>query len=83
MNLSKFESGAMRIFWEKYRSGAGASKQGFPPCPSIISNSNSKSLKIAQKTAFEAKGRQHIAGKVVQHLFNIDLYTFLAIYRFR
>ena len=44
---------------------------------------NSKSFKIAQKTAFEAKGRPHIAGKVIQRLFNIDLYTYLAIYRYR
>ena len=29
--------------------------------------------KIAQKTAFEAKGRQNTAGKVIQRLFNIDL----------
>ena len=36
---------------------------------------NSESLKIAQKTAFEAKGRQHIytKGKVIQHLF-ISIY---------
>ena len=27
---------------------------------------NSKSLKIVQKTAFEAKGQQHIAGEVIQ-----------------
>ena len=26
---------------------------------------------------------QHIAGKVIQHLFNIDLYTYLAIYRYK
>ena len=44
---------------------------------------NSKSFKIAQKTAFQAKGRQHMAGKVIQRLFNIDLYTYLAIYRSR
>ena len=29
--------------------------------------------KIAQKTAFEEKGRQNTAGKVIQRLFNIDL----------
>ena len=44
---------------------------------------NSKSFEIDQKTAFEAKGRQHIAAKVIQRLFNIDLYTYLAIYRYR
>ena len=36
-----------------------------------------------QKTAFEAKGRQYTTGKVIQRLFNIDLYTHLAIYRYR
>ena len=40
-------------------------------------------LKIAQKTAFEAKGRRYRTGKVIQRLFNIDLYTYLAIYRCR
>ena len=53
--------------------------------PSIIRNSkqrtqNNRSL---QKTAFEAKGRQYTTGKVIQRLFNIDLYTHLAIYRYR
>ena len=48
--------------------------------PSIIRNSkqrtqNNRSL---QKTAFEAKGRQYTTGKVIQRLFNIDLYTHLA-----
>ena len=44
---------------------------------------NSKSFKIAQKTAFEAKGRQHMAGEIIQRLFNIDfIYTYLAIYRY-
>ena len=32
---------------------------------------NSKSFKIAQKTAFQAKGRQHMAGKVIQRLFKL------------
>ena len=75
---AKLESGVMR-FWGKNRSGAGAlSKQGFLPCPSIIRNSQwrtqtpSKSLK---KTAFEAKGRLHTTGKVIQCLLIIDLYT--------
>ena len=70
-------------FGGKNRSGAGTlSKQGFLPCPSIIWNSqrprstaNSNSFKIAQKTAFEAKGRLYTTGKVIQRLFIIDLYT--------
>ena len=40
-------------------------------------------LKRAQKTAFEVKRRHHIAGKVIQRLFNIDLYTYLVVYRYR
>ena len=40
----------------------------------------SKSLK---KNAFEAKGRQNTAVKVIQRSFNIELYTYLAIYRYR
>ena len=39
------------------------------------STANSYFSKIAQKTAFEAKGRRYIAGKVIQRLFIIDLYT--------
>ena len=38
---------------------------------------------MAQKIAFEAKGRQCITGKVIQRLFNIDLYTYLATYPYR
>ena len=39
------------------------------------SPANSNSFKIAKKTAFEAKGRLHTTGKVIQRLFIIDLYT--------
>ena len=39
------------------------------------STANSNSFKIAQKTAFEAKGRLYTTGKVIQRLFIIDLYT--------
>ena len=39
--------------------------------------------KITQKTAFEAKGRQYTTGKVIQLLFNIYIYTYLAMYRYR
>ena len=47
------------------------------------STANSNSFKIAQKTAFEAKGRLYTTGKVIQRLFIIDLYTQLAIYGYR
>ena len=47
------------------------------------STANSNSFKIAQKTAFEVKGRLYTTGKVIQRLFIIDLYTQLAIYRYR
>ena len=40
---------------------------------------NSKSFKIAQKTAFEAKGRLYTTAKVIQRLLNIDLYTYLTM----
>ena len=69
-------------FGGKNRSGAGTlSKQGFLPCPFIIWNSQRRTqihsieFKIAQKTAFEAKGRLYTTGKVIQRLFIIDLYT--------
>ena len=32
-------------------------------------------FKIAQKTAFEVKGRLYTTGKVIQRLFIVDLYT--------
>ena len=47
------------------------------------STANSNSFKIAQKTAFEVKGRLYTTGKVIQRLFIIDLYTQLAIYGYR
>ena len=61
--------------------------RGFHSCPSIIRNNRrqtqnpSKSLK---KTAFEAKGLQYNTDKVreSQRLFNVDLYAYLAIYRY-
>ena len=34
-----------------------------------------KIFRIAQTNAFEAKGRQNTAVKVIQRLFNVDLYT--------
>ena len=37
---------------------------------------NSKSFKIAQKSAFEANGWQVTTGKVIQRLFNIGLYAY-------
>ena len=40
-----------------------------------------KSLK--KKNAFEAKGHQYTKDKVIQRSFNIDLYTYLAMYRYR
>ena len=39
------------------------------------STANLNSFKIAQTTAFEAKGRLYTTGKVIQRLFIIDLYT--------
>ena len=50
----------------------------------VQETANSKSFKIAQKTAFEAKGLQYNTDKVSesQRLFNVDLYTYLAIYHY-
>ena len=47
------------------------------------STAKSNSFKIAQKTAFGVKGRLYTTGKVIQRLFIIDLYTYLAICRYR
>ena len=45
-------------------------------------NGELKTFKVAQKTTFETKGRLYTTGKIIQPLFNIDLYTYLAIYRY-
>ena len=61
-------------------------KTRFPPLSLYYkeqSTANSNSFKIAQKTAFEAKGRLYTTGEVIQRLFIIDLYTQLAIYGYR
>ena len=56
-------------------------------CSSIIRNSKqqtqhpSKSLK--EPHIIWAKGRRYTTGKVIQCFFNIDLYTYIAIYRYR
>ena len=82
LNAAKFESGAMRFGGKKSLRRWNPFKTRILPCPSIReqSTANSNSFKIAQKTAFEAKGRLYTTGKVIQRLFIIDLYTQLAIY---
>ena len=46
-----------------------------------VIQANSKSVKIAENTSFEAiKRQQYTLGKVVHCLFNINLCTWLAIY---
>ena len=61
-------------------------KKKFPPLSLYYkeqSTANWNSIKIAQKTAFEAKGRLYTTGKVIQRLFIIGLYKQLAIYGYR
>jgi len=61
-------------------------KTKFPPLSFYYkeqSTASSNSFKIAQKTAFEAKGRLYTTGKVIPRLFTIDLHTQLAIYGYR
>ena len=82
----KFESGAMRFWMEKSHRRWNPFETRFPPLSFYYkeqSTANSNSLKIAQKTTFEAKGRLYTTGKVIQRLFIIDLYTQLAIYGYR
>ena len=91
MNLSTFLLRRLKAeqcdFWGENCSGAGAfSKQGFLPCPSIIRNSKRRTQnpsKSLEKTAFGTKGRRYTTVKVIQRSSNIDLYTYLAIYRYR
>ena len=52
--------------------------------PSIIRNSKRQTQnpsKVAQKTAFEVKGRRFTTGKVIQRLFNTDFYKITEIVR--
>ena len=82
----KFESRAMRFGGKKSPRRWNPFKTRIPPVPFYNkeqSTTNSNSLKICQKTAFETKGRLYTTGKVIQRLFIIDLYTQLAIYGYR
>ena len=61
-------------------------KTRFPPLSFYYigeSTANLNSFKIAQKTAFEAKGQLYTTGKVIQRLFIIDLCSQLAINGYR
>ena len=83
---AKFESGAMRFWWENSPRRWNPFKTRIPPLSFYYkeqSTANSNSFKIAQKTAFEAKGRLYTTGKVIRRLFIIDLHTQLAIYGYR
>ena len=83
LNAAKFESGAMRFWGKKSLRRWNPFKTRIPPLSFYYmeqSTANSNSFKIAQKTAFEAKGRPYTTGKVIQHLFIINLYPQLAIY---
>ena len=74
----KFEIGAMRFLGEKSLRRWNPFKTSFPPLSFLYmeqSTANSNSFKIAQKTAFEVKGRLYTTDKVIQRLFIIDLYT--------
>ena len=75
---AKFESGAMRFWGGKSLRRWNPFKTRIPPLSFYYmeqSTANSNSFKIAQKTAFEAKGRPYTTGKVSRRLFIIDLYT--------
>ena len=77
---AKFESGAERFWGEKSLRRWNPFKTRIPPLSFYYMEqltANSISFKIAQKTAFEAKGRLLTTGKVIQRLFIIDLYTYI------
>ena len=82
VNLSTFLLRSLKAercnFWGKNRCGAGALLTWIPPLSfhhKEQSMANLNSFKIAQKNAFEAKGRLYTTGKLIQGLFIIDLYT--------
>ena len=82
----KCESGAMRFLGEKSLRRWNPFKTLIPPFSFLDmeqSTANSNSFNITQKTAFEVKRRLYTTDKVIQRLFIIDLYTQLAIYRYR
>ena len=74
----KFEIGAMRFLGEKSLRRWNPFKTLISPFSFLYmeqSTANSNTFKIAQKTAFEVKGRLYTTDKVIQRLFIIDLYT--------
>ena len=75
---TEFESGAMRSWGEKALRHCSPFKTWIPPLSFYYkeqSTANSNSFKIAQKTAFEVKGRLYTTSKVIQRLLIIDVYT--------
>ena len=77
---AKFESGACDFGGGKSLRRWNPFKTRIPPLSFYYmeqSTANSNSFKIAQKTAFEAKGRLYTTGKVIQRSFIIDLYTYM------
>ena len=80
MNLLTFMLRSLKAercdFGEKSPWRSNPFKTRFPPLSFYYkeqSTANSNSFKIAQKTAFEANGQLYTTGKVIQHLFIIDL----------
>jgi len=83
---TKFESGVMRFLGEKSLQHWSPFKTWIPQLSFYYieqSTANSNSFKNKKKTAFEAKDRLYTTGKVIQRLFIIDLYSWLATYRYR
>ena len=66
LNATKFESGAIRF------SGWKIAQNNDSSVVLVLLGTVNSELKIAQKTAFEAKGQRYTTGKVIQCLFNID-----------
>ena len=76
-------AGEETLFWRGFQNPF---KTRFPPLSFYYKEqftAKSNSIKIAHKTAFEAKGRLYTTGKEIPRLFIIDLHTQLAIYAYR
>ena len=78
---AKFKSEAMQFSGGNHFGAGGLSKQAYIRNSKWQTQNPSKSLK---KPLLRQKDNNTIiAGKVIQRLFNIELYTYLAMYRYR
>ena len=73
--IKRVQEPSRKIFKTRHMSELIVREGASPLTVPEQSTANSNSFEIAQKTAFEVKGRLYTTGKVIQRLFIVDLYT--------